>query len=268
MSDTTTGRPPLFDLSGRAVWVVGGAGYLGQPICRLLAELGAKVIIADTRTDAAHAATQKLCESGLSAEAMTLDLGDEPAVATAVQQIHASHGRLDVAINATAFSTGKPMQEMQVSDWEKGLRVTLIGAFLMARESAKVMLAQGKGSIIQFSSMYGVVSPDPRMYPPPLVMNPLDYGAGKAGILQMVRYQAVVYGPHGVRVNAIVPGTFPNPTGHGGNPEFVSKLNAKAPMGRVGKAEEIAGAVAFLASDASSYVTGTQIVVDGGWTAW
>lgn len=268
MSKATTNPHPIFDLSGRVIWVVGGGGYLGQPICKLLAELGAKVVIGDSRADAAHSAKQSLRDGGLDAEAMSIDIGDETAVAGAVQQIHSTHGRLDVAINATAFSTGVPMQEMKVADWEKGLRVTLIGAFLLARESAKVMLEQARGSIIQFSSMYGVVSPDPGMYAPPLTVNPLDYGAAKAGVLQMVRYQAVMYGSRGVRVNAIVPGTFPNPTGHGGNAEFVGKLSRKVPMGRVGKADEIAGAVAFLASDASSYVTGTQIVVDGGWTAW
>ena len=126
----------------------------------------------------------------------------------------------------------------------------------------------GHGSIVHFSSMYGVVSPDPRMYPATQAVNPIDYGVAKAGILQLVRYQAVQLAPTGVRVNAIVPGPFPIPSTQGQDSEFMQRLRAKVPMGRVGNPKEIVGAVVFLVSDAASYVTGTQIVVDGGWTAW
>jgi NAD(P)-dependent dehydrogenase (short-subunit alcohol dehydrogenase family) len=116
--------------------------------------------------------------------------------------------------------------------------------------------------------MYGLVSPDPRMYPPTQRMNPIDYGVAKAGILQLVRYQAVVLAPQRVRVNAIAPGPFPMPDTHGTDDQFMSRLCGKVPLGRVGKPDEITGPVVFLASDASSFVTGTNIVVDGGWTAW
>lgn len=258
----------LFDLSGRIVLVVGGAGYLGQPICHELAKLGATVLIADNRLEAAESAALQLRSQNLEVKALQLDLGDEAAITRTIQSIRRQHGRLDVAINATSYSTGIAMADMTVADFEKGLRITLVGAFVFARESAKVMLEQGKGSIIQFGSMYGLVSPDPSIYAPNFNVNPVDYGAGKAGLLQMVRYQAVMWGPQGVRVNAVVPGPFPNPTGQGKNIDFVKKLSQKVPLGRIGRAEEIAGAVAFLASDASSFVTGTQLIVDGGWTAW
>jgi NAD(P)-dependent dehydrogenase (short-subunit alcohol dehydrogenase family) len=130
------------------------------------------------------------------------------------------------------------------------------------------MLPQQRGSIIHFASMYGLVSPDPSIYAPKWNVNPIDYGAAKAAVLQMTRYQAVMWGKSNVRVNAVVPGPFPNPIGMGADTDFLAKLAAKTALQRVGKAEEIAGAVAFLAADASSYVTGAQIVVDGGWTAW
>jgi NAD(P)-dependent dehydrogenase (short-subunit alcohol dehydrogenase family) len=116
--------------------------------------------------------------------------------------------------------------------------------------------------------MYGLVSPDPRIYEGKFPVNPVDYGAAKAGVLQMVRYQAVMWGPRGVRVNAVVPGPFPNPAGMGAQSWFIERLGQRVPLGRVGRAEEIVGAVVFLASDSASYVTGTTVVVDGGWTAW
>jgi len=148
------------------------------------------------------------------------------------------------------------------------LPISLTGAFVASREVGKVMSRQGSGSIIQFSSMYGKVSPDPNMYPENQPINPLAYGVAKAGILQMVRYQAVQLAERGVRVNAIVPGPFPIPDKHGVNPVFMARLTAKVPMKRVGAPHEIVGPVVFLASDAASYITGAEIVVDGGWTAW
>jgi NAD(P)-dependent dehydrogenase (short-subunit alcohol dehydrogenase family) len=257
-------RDRLFDLTGRIAWVVGGGGYLARPVCQLLAELGAKVIIADHRIDAANEAIAAIG----AGQAMSLDAGDERAIAAAVEDIARKHGRLDIAVNMATFSTGKQMDEMSADDFAAGLKTTLTGAFLIAREAAKLMVPRRTGSIIQFASMYGVVSPDPAMYAPNWKVNPIDYGAAKAGVLQMTRYQAVMWGPSNVRVNAIVPGPFPNPAGMGDDNEFVSRLARKTPLNRVGRAEEIAGAVAFLASDASSYVTGTSITVDGGWTAW
>jgi NAD(P)-dependent dehydrogenase (short-subunit alcohol dehydrogenase family) len=173
-----------------------------------------------------------------------------------------------VLVNMTYFYTKKAWDEMPAEDFDAGLRVTLTGAFVATREVGKVMREQKLGSIIHFSSMYGVVSPDPRMYPASQAVNPIDYGVAKAGILQLVRYQAVQLAPLGVRVNAIVPGPFPIPSTQGQDSEFMQRLKSKVPMGRVGNPPEIAGAVVFLASDAASYVTGTQIVVDGGWTAW
>lgn len=258
----------LFDLDGRVALVAGGGGYLGGPVCEALARHGARVVVADRRQDAADAACGRLAGAGLSAEAIMLEVTDEAAVAAALDQVLSAHGRLDIAVNATAWSSGKPMDEMALDDWEAGVRVTLGGAFVLSREAGRRMAARGAGSIIQFSSMYGLVSPDPRIYGPRWNVNPPDYEAAKAGILQLVRYQAVMWAPRGVRVNAVVPGPFPNPAGQGADAEFVQRLSSRVPLGRVGRAEEIAGAVVFLASDASSFVTGASIVVDGGWTAW
>jgi NAD(P)-dependent dehydrogenase (short-subunit alcohol dehydrogenase family) len=130
------------------------------------------------------------------------------------------------------------------------------------------MAGAGRGSIVLFSSMYGSVSPDPRAYVAPMNPNPLEYGVGKAGIQQMTRYLAVHWGRKGVRVNCISPGPFPNPALQRDNPAFIERLAAKSPLGRIGQADEISGAVAFLLSDAASYLTGHNLAVDGGWTAW
>ena len=130
------------------------------------------------------------------------------------------------------------------------------------------MAARGSGSIVLFSSMYGSVSPDPRVYEAPTNPNPIEYGVGKAGIQQMARYLAVHWGGQNVRCNSISPGPFPNPGIQAGQPAFIERLAGKVPLGRVGQAPEIAGAVAFLLGDAASFITGQNLAVDGGWTSW
>ena len=234
----------------------------------LLANVKATLICSDLRLDSANSVAETLERRGLTADALELDIGDESHVIKATDEIRTKHGRIDVLVNMTYFYTKRAWDELSAADFDAGLRVTLTGAFVATREVGKVMRAQCQGSIIHFSSMYGVVSPDPRMYPATQVVNPIDYGVAKAGILQLVRYQAVQLAATGVRVNAIVPGPFPIPNTQGQDSEFMQRLRSKVPMGRVGNPPEIAGAVVFLASDAASYVTGTQIVVDGGWTAW
>ena len=257
-----------FDLTGKVALVVGGAGYLGSSICRGLAEHGAHVIIADINESLARETADLLNNDKLSAESIHMDLSDEDSVKTAIDRIIDRHGNLDIVVNCAFYYTGKSFEEMSMADWEKGMRISLSGAFVLSREASRVMAAQGSGSIIQFSSMYGNVAPDPGIYAPDLKVNPIDYGAAKAGISQMTRYLAVMLAPKGVRVNSIAPGPFPDPRGQGGKDAFVKRLSDKVPMGRLGKAEEIVGAVVFLASDAASFVTGAEIVVDGGWTAW
>jgi NAD(P)-dependent dehydrogenase (short-subunit alcohol dehydrogenase family) len=258
----------LFDLTDKVAWVVGGGGYLGRPICQGLARHGATVVVADQRQESAEEAAAAIRNAGGRAEACQLNAVDEQAVARAFGDGLQRLGRFDILVNTTTWSTGKAMDQMSLAEWEAGTHVSLGGAFVLAREAGRLMAPQGRGSIILFGSMYGVVSPDPRIYEGRLPVNPPDYGAAKAGVLQLVRYQAVMLGPCGVRVNAVVPGPFPNPAGMGTHAWFLDRLSDRVPMGRVGRAEEIVGAVVYLASDAASYVTGTSLVVDGGWTAW
>ena len=257
-----------FDLTGRVAWVIGGAGLLGTAVCHALAEHGAHVVVSDLREPEAAALADAIRGKGLSAEAVPVDASQEESIVAAAETVLARRGAIDCAVNMTFFYTRTPFDEMTTEQWERGMRVSLTGAFLVSREAGRAMAARGKGSIVHFSSMYGVVAPDPRMYPPPMPPNPVDYGVAKAGVSQLVRYQAVMLAARGVRVNAIVPGPFPYPWSQGQDEAFMSGLRGKVPMNRVGDAEEIAGGVVYLCSDASSYVTGTQIVIDGGWTAW
>jgi NAD(P)-dependent dehydrogenase (short-subunit alcohol dehydrogenase family) len=255
----------LFDLTGRCVFVVGGAGYLGTPVCEALAGQGAKVVVADFREDAAESVAEAINQSGGpgSAEARALDISDEASINRQI----ASVDGLDGLVNLAASSKGGTLDDMSVEDWDAGLRTTLTGAWLLSRAAAKRFGPDG-GVIVHFSSMYGQVSPDPQMYTDLFPPNPPDYGVAKAGISQLTRYQAVAWASRNIRVNAVVPGPFPKTFGQGANPEFVKRLSERVPLGRVGRPEEIAGAVVYLCSDAASYTTGTSLVVDGGWTAW
>ena len=255
-----------FDLTEKVVLVAGGAGYLGHPICRMLAEQGAAVVIADAALDRAETLAAEIVGRGGRARAVSLDGGNEASCLAAVAFTMAAFGRLDTLVVATYRSISKPVDEIAASEFDEANSVNITGTFILAREGARRMTAGG--SIVLFASMYGLVSPDPRVYQPPMNPNPIEYGVGKAAIVQMTKYLAVAWGPKNIRVNAIAPGPFPTHATQQQHPEFVQRLADKVPLGRIGRQDEVAGAVAYLAADESSYTSGTTLRVDGGWTAW
>lgn len=254
-----------FDLTGKDIWVFGGAGYLGSAVVSLTASLGASVLCADLG-GRAEAFAKSLPAGGVTAA--TLDVCDGAAAGRFVAEQIARRGVPAGLVVMTYAATGKRMDELTEADFDAANHGNLTGTFLLVREVGRRMAEGDGGSVVLFSSMYGSVSPDPGMYEAPMNPNPIEYGVGKAGIQQMARYLAVHWGPRAVRVNSISPGPFPNPDVQRASPAFIARLAQKSPLGRIGQPAEIAGATAFLLSDAASYITGHDLAVDGGWRAW
>ena len=254
------------DFSGRTILVAGGAGYLALPAVELMAQQGANIVLADINAErlaAAEAAAMRAGAPGVLS--VPLDFADEVSILSCVRAAADRFGSLWGVVNATFGSTGKRFDDLTVEDFDRANRLNLTGTFVLAREAAKHM--PDGGSMVMFASMYGVVAPKPDNYPPPMAPNPIEYGAGKAGIIQMVRYMAGHFGPRNIRVNAVAPGPFPHQATQDST-EFMGNLSRSTMLGRIGSRDELAGPTAFLLSDASSYVTGQCLNIDGGWTAW
>jgi NAD(P)-dependent dehydrogenase (short-subunit alcohol dehydrogenase family) len=258
----------LFDLTGRVAIVTGGAGLLGKQFSKALVEAGAKVVIASRNQENCQTWVDQLRTDGYDALALPLDVTDPESSKALVAATLAHYGRLDILVN-NAYTRGVPAppEELTPESWRTWIDAGLSGAFYCAQAAVHPMLAQGRGSIINIGSIYGVGGTDVRMYPPGMPVNAsAAYGAIKGGIVNLTRSLAVVWATKGVRVNCISPGGFP---GDGIiNEEFAQNFQAKIPLGRMGNSTDLKGAVVFLASDAAAYVVGQNLLVDGGWTAW
>ncbi|MBL7699890.1 MAG: SDR family oxidoreductase [Chitinophagaceae bacterium] len=255
----------ILTLQSKDIWVFGGAGYLGRAIVQLLNAAGANVLCVDL-DDRAHSFTDTLQSKRVTP--VTLNITDTIATREFIKRQIEERGAPHGLVILTTVATDKKLEEITAEDFDHVNHGALTSVFLLAREVGTAMANEGRGSIVLFSSMYGMVSPDPNAYREPMNKNPVEYGMGKAGIIQMTRYLAVHWAKQNVRCNCVSPGPFPNPSVQKLHPEFIERLAAKTPMGRIGVSHEISGAVAFLLSDASTYVTGHNLVVDGGWTIW
>jgi len=262
----------LFRLDGKVCLVTGGAGHLGAAMSTALAEVGGHVCILGRTRATLTSLVQRLADRGLSAEAIATDVTMEEDIAALVADLKRRHGKLDVLIN-NAYA-GKPglMTNSKASDYMNAMEIAVAAAAELVNAAGDLLRSAvqtgGDASVINISSMYGMVSPDPRVYGQSGMNNPPHYGAAKAALLQYTRYAAVHLAPQGIRVNAISPGPFPPEAAQQRDPAFAAALTQKVPMGRLGKPEDLAGAVVFLASSASRFVTGANLPVDGGWTAW
>ncbi len=257
----------LGNLAGRSALLTGGAGHIGLACAEALLELGASVAVVDRDPAACEARADAL---GEKACAIPCDLSDEGATRAAVDRAIEQLGRLDILIHCAAFvgttemaGWSAPFEEQTVAAWDAAMRVNVTAPFVMVQQARDALRASGRGSVVFFSSTYGMVGPDMRLYAETTMANPAGYGASKGGLLQLVRYFATLLAPE-IRVNAILPGGVSR-----GQPEaFRRRYEERTPLRRMAQEEDLKGAVAYLASDLSAYVTGQNLIVDGGWTAW
>lgn len=267
----------LFDLSGRVAIVTGGAGILGQHFCKGLISYGAKVVIADIDKKAATDFADKLREEGQAdVLPVEVDVSDEGSVNEMVSKTVERYGHIDILHNnaATKSSNLKKffanVEDYDMDIWREVMQVNIDGMFLVAKTVGKQMRGQKSGgSIIQTASIYGLMSPDQRIYAGSEYMGmpintPAVYTASKAAVLGLTKYLATYWAESRIRVNSITPGGVSS----GQNDTFRQNYANRIPMGRMAEAEEMVGALIYLASDASTYVTGQNISVDGGLSAW
>ncbi|WP_323039006.1 SDR family oxidoreductase [Gemmobacter sp.] len=248
-------------LDGRVALILGGHGELARAMAAALADRGAQVALAARKLAQCQALAAEIAETfGARTLALACDIADEDQVAATVAQVAAQFGRLDILVNNAGTSWSGPPEDIPLSGWSKVINVNLTGAFVAAREAGRIMLAQGSGSIINIASTGGLASftPDRAQIVP--------YTTSKAALIHLTRDLAAQWAARGVRVNAIAPGQMVSGMTLTVPDDTVAAMRADVPMHRLGEPLELAAAVAFLASDGASYVTGQTLVIDGGLT--
>lgn len=266
-----------FSLKGKVALVTGAAGLLGKEFSLTLAQAGAEVYAADLNEQVVLAEAEKLVQLGYAVHGIRLDLTDPQSAASVVTEIVRKSGHLNVLVNSAAMdpkfdpdhpaSSSNAFEDYPLKSWQDAVNVNLTGPFLVTQAVARQMALQKKGSIINICSTYGLGGPDQRIYEKPgkpKTFKPVYYTVTKAGILGFTKYLATYYAGTEIRVNALTPGGVYN--GH--DEIFTANYSARTVLGRMARKDEMNGALLFLASDASSYMTGGNVVVDGGWTAW
>lgn len=259
----------LFDLTGRVIIVIGGAGYLGKPLCEAFAQYGASLVIASRNAGHCRSLAEKLTGK-YQTEALgeCVDVLDTGSIRRLFRIAGERFGKIDVLVNNAYLSVPESVETMTDEQWNRGIEGTVGGAFRCIREVLPYLLERRHGKIINIASMYGVMAPNPELYGGnSKIGSPACYGAGKAAVIQLTKYIAAYYGRQGILANCISPGPFPHADVQE-NFEFMEALGKKTMLGRFGRPEELMGAAVFLAGDASSYITGQNICIDGGATSW
>ena len=262
MDDIKLDAPRLFDLSGRVALVTGAGSGIGQRIALGLSQCGADVACLDRRTDGGLSDTHSLIKSaGRRALTLEADVTDKEALTDAVARTESVLGPLAAAVNAAGIANANPAEEMEEDQYQTLMDINLKGVFLSCQAEARAMLRHGAGSIVNIASMSGVIVNRGLMQ--------VHYNASKAGVIHMTKSLAMEWVDRGIRVNSISPGYTATPMNT--RPEMVhqtKEFESQTPMGRMASVDEMVGPAVFLASDASSYCTGVDLLVDGGFCCW
>jgi len=257
----------VFDMDGRVVLVTGGYGHLGSGMCLGLAEYGARVVVLGRSAEKFRARLGSCAGKAPGGIFFVpCDVASTASIQDAFAQAQEVCGRIDVLVNNAVYVRGQAPLGIDDEGWATTMDGALNSVYRCIREVVPYFLGAGRGKIVNISSMYGMVSPDFRVYDEsPAFLNPPHYGAAKAGVIQLTKYFAQYLGRDNIQVNAISPGPFPSAKVQEDG-RFVEALAAKTALGRIGRPEDLVGAIVFLSSRASDYVTGHNLVVDGGWT--
>jgi NAD(P)-dependent dehydrogenase (short-subunit alcohol dehydrogenase family) len=261
----------LFDLNNRVALITGGAGLLATEHAIALADYGAKVYLSDFNLAKCEEAVGKLKEMGINAIALHGDVTSKQSWQDTLDTILKNEGKIDILVNNAGFTNQSKsanfdatFENFPLEDWNSIMNVNLTGTFLGCQVIGKHMVEKGKGSIINIASLYGVVSPNHKIYPGTGISQPVAYSVSKHGVVSLTKYLATLWAEKGVRVNSLTPGGIFN--GHEGL--FLERFKQLNPIGRMSDKSELRGGIVFLASDASSHVIGHNLIIDGGWTAW
>ena len=256
-------------MDNRVVVINGGAGRIGSQMCHAIADVGASVVVLDLDAQRAQEVARNVQEqTGGQAIGIGADSTDQESLDAALAQTVEQLGTPYGLVNATQYRGsgfyGSDPADHPIDAWEQVFKVNVTGVLMACQTFGKSMIENGGGSIVNLSSTYGVVSADPRIYGESGVNSPISYAGSKSAILNMTRYLAIHWREKNIRVNTLIPGGVFDNQGD----EFVKNYSARTPLGRMARAEEYQGATLFMLSDASSYMTGATVTVDGGWTAW
>lgn len=261
----------LFDLTGRVALITGGAGLLAAEHAQALHEYGAQILLADINEEKAGPSLDRLRELGCSVGFFAFDVTQKEGWLAVREHAITTFGRVDILVNNAGFTNQSKSANFDASfenfpleDWNAIMNVNLTGTFLGCQVIGQHMLERGAGSIINMASLYGVVSPNHKIYPGTGISQPAAYSVSKHGVVALTKYLATLWAEKGVRVNALTPGGIWN--GHEGL--FLERFQQLNPIGRMSDKSELRGGLVFLASDASSHVIGHNLIIDGGWTAW
>jgi len=251
----------LFDLTGRVAIVTGGSVGLGLQMAEGLAEMGANLVLCARQKERCEQAAEALSPHGVQTLALGCDVKDKADVRRVTEDALAKFGRIDILINSAGTSWGSPVEEMTLEQWDKVLATNLTGTFLFCQAVGRAMAAQGSGKIINIASVAGLVGASSEL-------QAIGCHASKGGVIAFTKDLACKWAPHNIQVNAIAPGWFPTHMSEWIIQHRKDSLLAKIPLGRFGGDHDLKGAAVFLSSEASAYVTGHVLVVDGGQTAW